>query len=101
MSTPGIVSDQDRKNLSLYTTCGPIDTEIWIVHDGSGESKRVSMELTTDDGSVRATIVRFLYSSVVPCFEEYGKITTIIIWICNSTTLLPLKETAMRVQLST
>ena len=58
-SAPGIVSEQDRKNLSLFTTSGSIDAEVWIIHDGSGKSKRVSMELCTNNGFVYAKVVGF------------------------------------------
>ena len=69
---PGILSDQDRKNLSLYTTSGPIDADIQIIHDGVMSEKRVSMELCTDNGVVRAKLVRSLDSSRVPRLEESG-----------------------------
>ena len=71
-SAPGILSDQDRKNLSLYTTSGPIDADIQIIHDGVMSEKRVSMELCTDNGVVRAKLVRSLGSSRVPRLEESG-----------------------------
>jgi len=67
-SAPGILSDQDRKNLSLYTTSGSIDAEIWIIHDGamSGKPKRAHMELFTDNGVVRAIVVRSRRSPAIP-----------------------------------
>jgi len=49
-------SDADPKNLSLHTTSGPINTEIWIIHDGSGQSKRVSLDLRSDNGLVHAKV---------------------------------------------
>lgn len=64
-SALGIVSSTDRKNLSLYTTSGPITVEIWIVHNGKGKSKRVSLDLCSDDGFVHAIVVRFLPSPLV------------------------------------
>ncbi|KAH9981983.1 hypothetical protein BJV74DRAFT_887223 [Russula compacta] len=48
--------DISRKNLSLHTMKGPITAEIWIIHDGSGRSKRVSLELIGDNGLVNATV---------------------------------------------
>jgi hypothetical protein len=58
-SAPGIASDQDRKNLSLFTTSGLIDAEVSIIHDGSGKSKRASMELCTNNGFIQAKVVGF------------------------------------------
>ena len=69
---PGILSGQDRKNLSLYTTSGPINAEIQIIHGGVMSGKRVSMELCTDNGVVRAKVVGSLGSSRVPRLEESG-----------------------------
>ena len=64
---PGIASNRVRKNLTLHTTNGHVTTEIWIRHDGSTESKRVSMALSADSGAVRATVVRnSLDCSTVP-----------------------------------
>jgi hypothetical protein len=71
-SVAGIVPDPDPKNLSLRTTSGHINAEIWIIHDGSGEPKKVSLDLRTDGGAIRAKLVRSvsLDSSVDLCFEE-------------------------------
>ncbi|KAI9511395.1 hypothetical protein F5148DRAFT_344641 [Russula earlei] len=55
-STPGVVSDTDGKNLSLHTTCGPVNAEVWIVHDGSGKSRQVSLAMSTDSGRIRAKV---------------------------------------------
>lgn len=68
---PGIAPDRVRKNLTLHTTNGHVTTELWIRHDGSTESKRVSMALSTDSGAVRATVVRnSLDYSTVPCTQR-------------------------------
>ncbi len=56
---PGISSGKDRKNLALHTTNGPVTAEIWVRHDGSTKSKRVSLDLSSGNGIVRATVVRF------------------------------------------
>ena len=56
--SPGIASDADRKNITLHTESGPITTEIWIRRDGSMKSKRVSLDLFSDNGLVRAIVVR-------------------------------------------
>jgi hypothetical protein len=67
-------------NLSLYTTSGPINTEIWIIHDGAmfGKPKRASMDLCTDNGVVRATVVRSLSVCpyAIPRLEELKKINS-------------------------
>ena len=67
--SPGITPDTDRKNLTIHTTSGPITAEIWIKHDRSTKSKRVSLDLYSGNGMVRAIVVR-LYSSVTPCFQN-------------------------------
>lgn len=67
---PGVASGTVCKNLTLHTTNGHVTAEIWIRHDGSTESKRVSMDLSTDNGAVRATVVRrSLDYSTVPCTQ--------------------------------
>jgi hypothetical protein len=60
--SPTISSDEDRKNLTLNTTSGPITAEIWTRHDGSTKSKRVSLDLSSGNGNVRAIVVRLLLS---------------------------------------
>jgi hypothetical protein len=65
--SPGIASDTGRKNLTLHTESGPIAAEVWVKRDKSTESKRVSLDLFSGNGLVRAIVVRFsLGSSVVP-----------------------------------
>ena len=56
------------------------------------------MDLCTDNGVVRATVVRFfsVCPYAIPCLEELRKTS-----IPNSTILPPPTETAMPVQLST
>lgn len=55
---PRVVTDKDPENLSIYTTSGPITAEVLLIHDGSATSKRASLDLCTDDGSLRAIVVR-------------------------------------------
>lgn len=63
----GITSDTDRKNLTLHTESGPVTADIWIRHNGSPVSKRVSLDLFSGNGFVRAIVVRLsLDSSVIP-----------------------------------
>lgn len=57
--SPGIASDTDRKNLTLHTESGPITAEIWVRPDDRMNSKRVSLDLFSGNGFVRAIIVRF------------------------------------------
>ena len=54
--------DKDRKNLTLHTTSGAITAEIWTRHDGSTKPKRVSLDLSSGNGNVRAIVVRLLLS---------------------------------------
>ena len=54
----GVASDTDRKNLTLHTTGGRVSAEIWIRHDGRTKPKRVSMDLYSGNGFVRAIVVR-------------------------------------------
>ena len=56
--SPGIASDTDRKNLTLHTTSGPISADIWIRPHGRTKSKRVSLDLSSGNGPVRAIVVR-------------------------------------------
>jgi hypothetical protein len=63
---PRAATDKDPKNLSVYTTSGPITAEILLIHDGSGASKRVSLDLCTDDGSLHATVVRSSFAVPSP-----------------------------------
>ena len=56
--SPGIALDADSKNLTLHRESGPITAEIWIRHDGSMKSKRVSLDLFSGNGLVRAIVVR-------------------------------------------
>ncbi|KAI9511394.1 hypothetical protein F5148DRAFT_344328 [Russula earlei] len=59
------ISDEDRKNLALHTTGGPITAEVWIIahghtHNVNGRAKssstRVTMRLCSDNGFVDATL---------------------------------------------
>ena len=65
---PRAVTDKDPENLSVYTTSGPITAEIWLIHDGSAMSKRVSLDSCTDNGFLQATVVRLLRSQCRPSF---------------------------------
>ncbi|KAF8475272.1 hypothetical protein DFH94DRAFT_760339 [Russula ochroleuca] len=66
---PGIAPDAVRKNLTLHTTNGHVTAEIWIKHDRSTKSKRVSLDMYSRNGAVRAIVVRHtLNSSFVPLF---------------------------------
>ena len=56
---PGIALGTDRKNLTLHTTSGQVTAEIWVRHR-STESKRVSLDLCSDNGPVRAIAARSL-----------------------------------------
>ena len=63
---PGIASDIGCKNLTLHTESGPIATEVWIRPDKSTKPKRVSLDLFSGNGIVRAIVVRVsLDSSIV------------------------------------
>ncbi|KAH9954739.1 hypothetical protein BC827DRAFT_1241236 [Russula dissimulans] len=53
---PSSAPDTDRKNVSLHTTSGSINAEVWVIHDGSAESKRVSLAMSSDNGRVRAKV---------------------------------------------
>ena len=55
---PHFVSDAESgaKNISLYTTCGAVIADMWVT--GNNKLKRASMELCSDNGNVRAKIVR-------------------------------------------
>ena len=69
--------DRVRKNLTLRTTNGYVTAETWIRHYGNTESNRVSMDLSTDNGAVHATVVRHsldysLYYSIVSCTYSQG-----------------------------
>jgi hypothetical protein len=59
---PGITSDTNGKNLTLHTTKGPVKAEIWIRHKGSPKSKRVSLDLCSSEGPMRAIVVRLSLS---------------------------------------
>ncbi|KAH9954740.1 hypothetical protein BC827DRAFT_1272342 [Russula dissimulans] len=45
-------SPAEDYNLSLHTTSGSISTEIWIIHDENGHSKRALMEFCSYRGSI-------------------------------------------------
>ncbi|KAH9981973.1 hypothetical protein BJV74DRAFT_852878 [Russula compacta] len=51
---PGV--DTNAKNVSLHTTSGSIIADIWLIHDGSARTKRVSLDLRSDNGVVRAKV---------------------------------------------
>lgn len=56
--SPGIASDTARKNLTLHTVSGPITAEVWIKCNKNTEPKRVSLDLFSGNGLVRAIVVR-------------------------------------------
>jgi len=56
LARPPPAEDEHTKNLSLYTTSGAVTTEIWITHDGSDRSRRASLELQSDNGSIFAKV---------------------------------------------
>jgi hypothetical protein len=97
-SVPGaIAQDTDPKNLSLHTTCGRIDAEIWVIHDGSGNPKRVTLNMCTDSGPIRAILVSLpwlLHQHFF--FSQNNNNNTINVQ--HSTTLPPPMETATLVQ---
>jgi len=45
-------SPAEDYNLSLHTTSGSIATEVWIVHDESGHSRRACLEFCSYSGSI-------------------------------------------------
>jgi len=51
-------SPAEDYNLSLHTTSGSIATEVWIVHDESGYSKRACLEFCSYSGSIDVQVVR-------------------------------------------
>ena len=53
----GTALGANRKNLTLHTTSGRVTAEIWIRHNESTESNRVSLDLRSDNGPVRAIVV--------------------------------------------
>ena len=55
---PGIAPDAVRKNLTLHTENGHVNAEIWIRHDRNANSKRVSLDMYSGNGAVRAIVVR-------------------------------------------
>ena len=91
-SVPGaIAQDTDPKNLSLHTTCGRIDAEIWVIHDGTGNPKRVTLNMCTDSGAIRAILVSTLWLLHHHISSQNNDDDT-------STTLPPPTETAAPVQ---
>ena len=89
--SPGIASDSDRKNLALHTTSGPISADILIRPHGRTKSKRVSLGLSSSNGTVRAIVVRLSHTILVPSLDE----------IRHSTTLSPSTGTGVRFHSST
>ena len=96
-SVPGaIAQDTDPKNLSLHTTYGRIDAEIWIIHGGTGDPRRVTLNMCTDSGAIRAILVRLPWLLHQHFFSQNNNNNTINVQ--HSTTLPPPMETATLVQ---
>ena len=94
---PGAIArDTDPKNLSLHTTCGRVDAEIWVIHDGSGDPRRVTLDMCTDSGAIRAILVRLLAPPISTFHEKINSTN-----VQHSMTLPPPMETAAPVQLLT
>ena len=55
-SLPDTISGAE--NLSLHTTSGAITTDIWVT--GNNKSKRLTVKLCSDNGPIRAKVVRLL-----------------------------------------
>ena len=54
----GVLLSKQNHNLLLESSKGSISTEIWVIPDASGKSKRASMTFLSQSGSVKAKVVR-------------------------------------------
>ena len=91
---PGIALGTNRKNLTLHTTSGRVTAEIWTRQNGSVESNRVSLDLCSGNGPVRAIVARLSLSILASSLVEMG-------FIHHSTTFFPPIGAAAHVHSST
>jgi len=53
---PPLAENEYTENLALHTKSGAVTADIWITHDGSDRSRRASLVLRSDNGSVFAKV---------------------------------------------